>query len=62
MSPTRDQADDGPPPLPIAVQRRLGARLRAGYIELAREPLPDDHVDLLLRLRHSERARRRERD
>ena len=38
----------------------LGALLRAAYEEVAKEPIPDEHVDLLLALPHMERARRRD--
>ena len=39
---------------------RIGALLRAAYDEVAKEPIPNGHVDLLLALRHMERERRRE--
>ena len=45
------------PGLDDIVRRRIGAKLRADYAELERQPLPDEHVDLLLRLRHKERDR-----
>ena len=48
---------EGPASLDAGVRRRLGARLRAGYAGIEGEPLPDDQVDLLLRLRQKERER-----
>jgi hypothetical protein len=36
-------------------QSRIGRRLRLAYHHLAGEPIPDDHVDLLLALRWRER-------
>lgn len=39
---------------------RIGALLRAAYEEVARAPVPNEHIDLLLALRHMERERRRE--
>ena len=39
---------------------RIGALLRAAYDEVARAPIPNEHIDLLLALRHMERERRRE--
>ena len=38
----------------------IGTLLRAAYDEVAKEPIPNEHVDLLLALRHMERERRRE--
>lgn len=49
--------DNPAPRLDDIIRRRLGARLRAGYAEFERQPLPDEHVDLLLRLRRVERER-----
>ena len=43
-----------------ASQDRIGIILRATYAEVAKEPIPNEHVDLLLALRHMERERRRE--
>jgi hypothetical protein len=36
-------------------QSRIGRRLRLVYRHLVGEPIPDDHVDLLLALRWKER-------
>jgi hypothetical protein len=36
-------------------QRRIGRRLRLAYRHLVGEPIPDDHIDLLLALRWKER-------
>lgn len=36
-------------------QSRIGRRLRLAYRPLVGEPIPDDHVDLLLALRWKER-------
>lgn len=36
-------------------QSRIGRRLRLAYRHLVGEPIPDDHVDLLLALRWKER-------
>ena len=38
----------------------IGVLLRAAYEEVAKEPIPNGQVDLLLALRHMERERRRE--
>lgn len=40
-----------------SIARRIGVRLRDLYDEPEAEPLPTEHVDLLLRLRHKERER-----
>ena len=42
-----------------ASQDRIGALLRAAYAEVAKEGIPNQHIDLLLALRHKERERRR---
>ncbi len=48
----------GAPPLYLDLVRRYtAARLRAAYTYLDPEPLPEKHVDLLLRLRQRERER-----
>ena len=39
------------------IARRIGMRLKDVYENPEAEPLPADHVDLLLRLRHKERER-----
>lgn len=42
-------------------QGRIGAQLRAIYEEVVEgKPIPNEHVDLLLALRRSERERRRQ--
>jgi hypothetical protein len=46
-------------PLVQAIQNRIASRLRTLYASVPKEPLPGDHVDLLLALRHKERERRR---
>jgi hypothetical protein len=52
-----DQAVERPPYKMIA--RRIGLQLREEFERPEAEPLPADHVDLLLRLRHKERERSR---
>jgi hypothetical protein len=47
------------PCLDRASQDRIGALLRAAYAEVAEEGIPNQHIDLLLALRHKERERRR---
>ena len=42
-----------------ASQDRIGIILRATYAEVAKEGIPNQHIDLLLALRHKERERRR---
>lgn len=42
-----------------SIARRIGIRLREVYEKPEAEPLPAEHVDLLLRLRHKERDRER---
>ncbi len=42
-----------------ASQDRIGALLRATYEEVANEGIPNQHIDLLLALRHKERERSR---
>lgn len=45
---------------PTLVARHLGATLRLVYeAGFDKQPIPDGQVDLLLRLRHKERALRR---
>ena len=41
-----------------AIQAKLGRRLRAIYREFTSEPVPLDHIELLLALRRAERERR----
>ena len=41
-----------------AIQAKLGRRLRAVYRGFTREPVPLDHIELLLALRRVERERR----
>jgi hypothetical protein len=38
-----------------AARGKIGAELRAVYEDVGREPLPNEHVDLLLALRRKER-------
>ena len=52
-------ARDAPPPY-SSIARRIGLRLRDVYDPPHSEPLPAEHVDLLLRLRHKERDRGRQ--
>lgn len=49
-----------PPPPYKMIARRIGLRLRDEFERPEAEPLPVDHVDLLLRLRHKERERSRQ--
>ena len=52
--------DDGHPTLTDDTRFRLGTALRSIYEETCdTQPIPDSQVDLLLRLRHKERDRRR---
>ena len=44
-----------------AITRRIGLTLRSVYENPEADPLPTDHVDLLLRLRHKEREQSRSR-
>lgn len=54
---------DGEPEPPYKmIATRIGMRLRGVYGEPEAEPLPTEHVDLLLRLRHKERDRTRRED
>mgnify|MGYP001807738772 CR=1 FL=1 len=46
-------------PVQERIVRRIGAKLREFYGSPEAAPLPADHVDLLLRLRHKERDRAR---
>jgi hypothetical protein len=45
--------------LDSVARRRIGRRLRAQYRALTGAPIPNEHVDLLLTLRHVERERNR---
>ncbi|GJE30802.1 hypothetical protein [Methylobacterium oxalidis] len=48
------------PALSVDTRYRLGHALRSIYEDsVERQPIPDSQVDLLLRLRHKERDRRR---
>ena len=50
----------GAPPIYLDICRRyIGARLRAAYADVEAQPLPDEHVELVLRLRQRERERKR---
>jgi hypothetical protein len=48
---------DLPSPTFEMIARRIGLRLRQEFARPEAEPLPNDQVDLLLRLRHKERER-----
>ena len=54
----RTERESGAPPYKI-IARRIGLRLRDVYDQPEADPLPAEHVDLLLRLRHKERDRSR---
>lgn len=41
------------------IARRIGMRLREMYVAPEADPLPTEHVDLLLRLRQKEREQTR---
>jgi hypothetical protein len=56
---TTDDRELPPPPYKM-IARRIGLRLREEFERPEAEPLPMDHVDLLLRLRHKERERSRQ--
>jgi hypothetical protein len=56
MGQQRNGAD--PARLGRVVQARLASQLRAVFDRTAAEPLPNEHVDLLLALRRKERERR----
>lgn len=43
------------------IAKRIGIKLRDFYDHPESEPLPAEHVNLLLQLRHKERSRARER-
>jgi hypothetical protein len=43
------------PRMDPAARGKIGAELRAVYEDVGREPLPNEHVDLLLALRRKER-------
>ena len=49
---------DAPPIYLDNVRRYIGARLRAALAHVDGQPLPNEHVDLLLRLRQREREGR----
>lgn len=55
------ERESGSPPYKT-IARRIGLRLRDVYDQPEAEPLPAEHVDLLLRLRHKERDRSRRRN
>jgi hypothetical protein len=42
----------------LAIQKKLGRRLRAAYRGFTREPVPMEQIELLLALRRVERERR----
>jgi hypothetical protein len=54
----RAKTANAPPIYLDNVRRYIGARLRAALAPFAGEPLPDEHVNLLLRLRQREREGR----
>jgi hypothetical protein len=62
MSGTFEKTDDRglTPPAYKMIARRIGLALREEFERPEAEPLPVDHVDLLLRLRHKERERTRQ--
>jgi hypothetical protein len=47
------------PRMDPAARGKIGAELRAVYDDVGREPLPNEHVDLLLALRRKERELKR---
>lgn len=55
----RGSRDAGLAPNFDRIARRIGVKLRDVYAEPEAEPLPVEHVDLLLKLRHKERDRSR---
>lgn len=48
----------GAPAQHDTIRRFVEARLRAAYAHVDGEPIPNEHVELLLRLRQRERERR----
>jgi hypothetical protein len=57
MSDAAERQREVTPPPYKSIARRIGVRLRDFYEEPEGEPLPTEHVELLLRLRHKERER-----
>ena len=55
----RRAAASSAPPIDPASRGKIAAQLRAAYDHLSRQPLPTEHVDLLLALRHKERELKR---
>lgn len=54
------RSEQDSPNLPDDTRFRLGTALRSIYEETCdTQPIPDSQIDLLLRLRHKERDRRR---
>lgn len=51
---TRPRPED-----PLAPEGRIGARLRALYAEIEREPIPTDLIDLLEKLDEAERQQQK---
>ena len=41
-----------------AIQLRIGSQLRNLHADFQNEPLPDEHVELILNIRRKERERR----
>ena len=60
FSPSHTDEAAQPPCLDRVSRDRIVALLRAAYEEVASAPIPNEHIDLLLALRHIERERRRE--
>ena len=58
--PAARRAIDHLPPAYDRIAKRIGGKLRELYGSPEGQPLPADHVDLLLRLRHKERDRARQ--
>ena len=59
LSPPHKDQTARTPCLDRVSRDRIGTLLRAAYEEVAKEPIPNEHIDLLLSLRHMERERRR---
>ncbi len=54
-----EKQDGSAQPLAPEVQQHLGAQLQAAFADVEKGPLPDDHVELLLALRRTERELQR---
>jgi hypothetical protein len=55
MGKTDGKPADAPPIYLDNVRRYIGARLRAALAPLDGQPIPNEHVELILRLRQRER-------